>query len=113
MVGKWIDEALRKQVQGEEKVNVISHLLHGLFISIHDRHDLQDGVQGDGFVGFYEPHRKKKRRYYIHILTTLGGDKWLSALDLLCDHSIDLVIDNDESSSRLVARKKHYHLQNH
>uniref|UniRef100_A0A6C0BPF6 Histidine kinase n=1 Tax=viral metagenome TaxID=1070528 RepID=A0A6C0BPF6_9ZZZZ len=59
-IGKWIDEALQMQTQGHEKVDIICHLLKGLFL----------GTPG-GFVAFLEPHQKHADRYYVH---TLGID---------------------------------------
>ena len=58
----FVTEALAMQLQGQEKANVICHLITGQFI-------VSECTGEDDYVIFVEPHKRDNGSYFVHIVS--------------------------------------------
>lgn len=63
-ISRYVDESMQLYNQGYEKVNVIYHLLSGLFELLSRHH------QQSCYVSFLERNRRRKNVYYLHVIQT-------------------------------------------
>lgn len=58
----FVAEALAMQLQGQEKANVICHLMTGQFI-------ISECSGDDDYVIFVEPHKRDNGSYFVHVVS--------------------------------------------
>lgn len=73
---QYVDDAMQLQIQGQEKVHVVCHLLKGLYSTISPT----ASENGRNVVAFVEKHRREKDCFFLHVIARDSMPELVAAL---------------------------------